>query len=124
MKIPIDSIKPSDKNPRKISEEQFEELKKDMKADPKFLTLRPILVDGRTMEIYAGNQRWQAAKALGWSEVDAEIDTEEEKLQRKRGLADNLHRGVFDYDILANEYEIDELKEAGFSNLELDKIPD
>lgn len=122
MKIPIDSIKTSDKNPRKITEENFEKLKADMKADPKFLEVRPILVDGRTMEIYAGNQRWRAAKALGWTEVSAEIDTEPEEIQRKRGLTDNLHRGEFDYDILANEYEVDELKDAGFTDKDLGNL--
>lgn len=48
-----------EKNPRKISKENLDKLKRSIQEDPEFLVLRKILVnqtkDKKT--VYAGNQR-------------------------------------------------------------------
>lgn len=115
-------LKPYEKNPRRISVEEFENLKVDLEEDKDFFHDRPLLVNrsGGVLTVYAGNQRLQAAKKLGWKEVPCIIrdDLDEETL-RRRIIKDNKHRGEWDYDILANEFEVENLIKWGFSEKEL-----
>lgn len=64
----IDNIKPAPYNPRKINNEQFEELKKSIN-EVGFII--PIIVNKGNNIIIAGHQRTRAAKALGVETVPA-----------------------------------------------------
>lgn len=64
--IDVDSIKPADYNPRKISDLQFEELKKSIKEIGFVI---PILINHKNNTIIAGHQRTKAAKALGIKKI-------------------------------------------------------
>lgn len=90
--VPIDSLRPDPGNPRRITERELERLKKALEDDPDFMRYRPILArpDGT---IYAGNMRWRAAKALGWTEVPAVITDDPEVLVRTRAIRDNQQWG-------------------------------
>ena len=120
--ISISSLTLLDKNPRKISRDQMEKLKESLKEDPEFLEDRPVLVnniDGKHI-VFAGNQRVRAAKALGWKEIPCKVRKNlSEKTMRSRTIKDNKSVGSWDYDILANEYEIDNLIDWGFTPEEL-----
>lgn len=109
-------------NPRQISKENFERLKKSLQRDPEFLKMRPVLCypqDGKLI-IYAGNQRVRAAKDLGWTEIPVVIDEQANLEQiRQRILLDNVEFGEWDKDVLANNWEIEELK-----NLDLPELND
>ncbi len=117
--LPIKQLTPLESNPRKITGVQFDKLKKSLKKDPKFFECRPCLVniepDG-TKRIYAGNQRYQAAKKLGFKEIPCYVDDNlDEKIIHERILKDNVHYGSFDYDILYATYEIDDLIDSGLT---------
>jgi ParB-like chromosome segregation protein Spo0J len=106
-----------ERNPRKISKEQLNKLCKSIAEDPEFLFNRPVLVnlvDGKHI-VYAGNQRVRAAKSLKMEEIPCIIEKDlPYELVQKRILKDNKTYGEFDWDILANEYEIDMLLDCGF----------
>jgi len=130
--LPVSKLKHYERNPRKISKDQFEILKANMLKDTEFLSRRPILVtqteDGTNL-VYAGNQRVRAAKKLGWKELPCIVDIcLSEQQIRDRVIIDNLHNGEFDYDILAADYDPLDLLELGFTesqlNFWLDKEPD
>ena len=115
------------KNPRTITKEDFENLKKRMQKDPKFFEMRPLLIsrNENALTIYAGNQRFEAAKSLKYKTCPGIVeDNVPEDLQRERMIADNLHHGSFDYDILANDFEDVDLIELGFKDFDFKAMKD
>lgn len=113
-------------NPRKITGEQFDKLVLSLKEDPDFFFRRPVLVNKKSGKhlVYAGNQRVLAAKKAGWQEVPAIIDEDlSEAVMRERMLKDNVHHGHWDYDMLANEFEPEDLLMMGFTPDQLSGIP-
>lgn len=123
--IDLKNLKLSDKNPRKIDRNQFAKLCDSISEDPDFLIARPILaqeIDGEFW-VYAGNQRVRAAKKLGWKKIPCIIDKDvPEHLIRRRTVADNIHHGEWDFDILSGLYDPVELLSFGMleNDLHLD----
>ena len=107
-------------NPRTITKENMDKLVKSIKDNADYFEVRPIIVSNRTGEnvIIAGNQRLRAAKILGLEEVPTAIMTglTEEK-EREIAIRDNVELGDWDYEILANEWDAEELKEWGGDSL-------
>ena len=123
--VKLSSLKPNKQNPRSIRSEAFQVLKDSIKRDPELLEFRPLVIDAERM-ILGGNQRFRALKELGFQEIPARWVADGSKLtpaQRRRFiLLDNSPKGMsgeFDYEILANEWELDELLGLGFSNVDL-----
>lgn len=86
MKKSIDSLKLWDKNPREISDERLELLKKYLE---KYGLLSPLKVtpDG---EVLGGNHRLKAIKELGWTEVWVhEVKPKNDKEKLEMALIDN-----------------------------------
>ena len=114
-------------NPRKITKTEMDKLCDSLKKDPDFLQNRPVLINkiNDVLNVYAGNQRVLAAKKLKWKQVPCIIENDlNEDIIKERIIKDNRHSGEWDYDILANEWEIDTLLECGFTEEELElKIP-
>lgn len=97
-------------NPRQISKENFERLKRDISDDPTFLELRPVLVNRQdnVLIVYAGNMRTRAAIELGWVDIPCIVDDDlPVDVMRKRALRDNQEYGEWDHDILANEWDLE-----------------
>jgi ParB-like chromosome segregation protein Spo0J len=120
--IPIQNLSLLERNPRKINKVQFDKLCKSLKEDPGFLERRPCLVNkvGDDLIVYAGNQRVRAAQKLGWHQVPCIIDENlSSPIINSRVVKDNKTYGDFDYDILSSDWEIDELIDAGFTEVEL-----
>jgi len=114
--FPIKHLTLLERNPRKISKEQMNKLCKSIEQDLAFLWNRPILVnlvDGKHV-VYAGNQRVRAAKMLKMKEIPCIIEELQDAVVKQRILKDNKTYGKFDWDILANEYDIDVLLDCGF----------
>lgn len=112
-KLPISKIRKNPKNPRIIKDDRFELLKKSIGQFPQMMELRPIVVDNDGM-ILGGNMRFQAAKDLGWKEVPiirAADLTEEQK--KEFIIKDNVPFGEWDWEVLANEWDQQELAEWG-----------
>ena len=113
--IDIKELVLMDKNPRKISKENFERLKKSLQNNKEFFEARPIICSNRTGKniIIAGNQRYRAAKELGMKKVPCVIMTLTEEKEKEINIRDNVELGEWDYDILANEFNEEDLKDWG-----------
>lgn len=111
----IDSVP---RNPRFIKDERYAALKKSIENDPEMLDYRTLLVyplAGGHYVILCGNMRYLAAKELGFREMPCYVlpaDTPKEKL-RAYIVKDNIAFGQNDWDMLANEWELDELQDFG-----------
>lgn len=105
------------KNPRYIRNDRYEALLKSIKDFPEMLHLREILViehDGRYVAI-GGNMRLIACRELEHETIPCKIlspDTPVERL-REITIKDNNVCGAYDDDILANEWNLDELIDWG-----------
>lgn len=109
-------------NPRQIDKAQFKKLCKSIDEDPDFFGQRPCLVndDGEKLIVYAGNQRLQAAKSMGWKMAPCIISSNlDPQVLKNRILKDNAHYGEFDWDILSSEYEISDMLDAGLTAADL-----
>lgn len=61
-------LKPNPKNPRVISRVALSRLKESIRRDPKFMEMRPIIIDEENM-ILGGHQRLKACMSLGMKEL-------------------------------------------------------
>jgi hypothetical protein len=105
MKIAIEKLKSSGKNPRKITKAAIERLKKSISENPDFFEARPILVNhvGDDYVIIGGHQRLEAAKQLGMTEVPIfAFENLSDDQFDKYMLLDNVNEGKWDVDLLLN----------------------
>ena len=103
-------------NPRTIKKDQFEKLKKSLQDNADYFEARPIILSDRTGEniILAGNQRYKAAKALKMEQVPTiTLHGLTEAREREIIIRDNVNNGDWNVDLLANEWNPDELIEWG-----------
>lgn len=112
----LKDIKLLDRNPRTIRDDDFKKLVQSIEANPDYFEARPLILSDRTGElvIIAGNQRYRAAKELKLKEVPTFLikDLTEER-EKEIIIRDNVSNGQWDFDILANEWEIDQLQDWG-----------
>lgn len=105
-------------NPRTITDSDFETLKQSIKKNKKFFEARPIIISNRTGElvVLGGNQRLRAAKDLKLKEVPTFLIEGLSELEEKEIVVrDNVNNGKWDWDILANEWETENLNEWGLA---------
>ena len=118
----INDIKVNPDNPRFIKDDKFKKLCKSITDFPKMMELRPIVVDSN-MVILGGNMRYRALQELGFTEIEdswvkiADKLTEDEK--KRFMIEDNMPFGEWDFDLLANNFEIGDLLEWGFDEKDL-----
>lgn len=113
MTIPITEIHLNPENPRVIKDERFQKLVKSIKEFPEMLDLRPIVIDENNV-VLGGNMRLKALQELGYKEVPvvhAKDLTEEQK--KEFIIKDNVGYGEWDWDILANDWDPNQLEEWG-----------
>ena len=112
----LSEIKQNPNNPRLIKDEKFQKLVKSSKEFPKMMALRPMVINSDNI-VLGGNMRLKALKELGYKEVPddwvkrAEDLTEEET--RRFIIADNVGFGEHDWELLQNDWDIDELEDWG-----------
>lgn len=112
--VAVGEIKPHPKNPRIIRDTKFKDLKKSIQDAPWMLDLRPIVVNDK-MEILGGSMRYRAIVDLGWTEVPIIIAGGlTEKQEDEFIIKDNNHAGEWDFDIIANQWEMESLADWGF----------
>ena len=109
---PIKDIKPNPNNPRVIKDEKFAKLVQSLKELPEMATVRPIVVNS-DMIVLGGNMRLKAMKEAGWKEVPVEIVDWDEEKQRQFIIKDNVGFGEWDWEMLANEWDAEQLEEWG-----------
>jgi DNA modification methylase len=86
---------------------------------------RPIVVNQRDNVILAGNHTWQAAKALGWSEIAVSFVDVDDQAARKINLIDNRSNDIATYDdaqLVALLKEVEDLAGTGFTDADLRKL--
>ncbi len=121
MRIDIKKIVPNDKNPRVIKGEKFRKLVKSVQEFPEMLELRPIVVD-RNMMVLGGNMRLKACLEAGLQEVPILIaDNLTPEQEAEFIIKDNVGFGEWDWDMMANEWNLDDLESWG---LDLPNIDD
>ena len=112
-RVKISQVKNNPNNPRLIKDDKFHKLVKSIKDFPKMLEIRPIVVND-DMVVLGGNMRLKACKEAGLTEVPiikASDLTEEQ--QKEFIIKDNVGFGDWDWNILANEWDNEELNEWG-----------
>ena len=112
-KVNISKIKTNPNNPRLIKDDKFKKLVKSIKEFPEMLEIRPIVVDKDNI-VLGGNMRLRACQEAGLKEVHIlQADQLTEKQQREFIIKDNVGFGEWDWDDLANEWDVDELEDWG-----------
>jgi hypothetical protein len=114
--IKLTTIKSNPNNPRVIRDEKFKKLVKSIEEFPKMMALRPMVVN-EEMVVLGGNMRLKALKELGYKEVPDDWvksakDLTEDEIRRFI-IADNVGFGEHDWEMLANEWNVDELSDWG-----------
>ena len=121
-KIEINKLQPASYNPRQISNKQYKDLKESIK---KFDLVDPIIIN-KDMTVIGGHQRLKVCKDLKHTEIDCVVLDLTKEEERELNIRLNKSGGEFDMDILANEFEIEELKDWGFKDIDfgfnIDKI--
>jgi len=111
--ISLNKIKTNPNNPRLVKDDKFDKLVNSIKTFPEMLKIRPIVVND-DMIVLGGNMRLKACKEAGLKEVPiikASSLTEEQ--QREFIIKDNVGFGEWDWDMIANEWDKDEIESWG-----------
>lgn len=112
-RVKISEVTINPENPRTIREDKFNDLVKSIKKFPKMLEIRPIAVT-EDMVIVGGNMRFKAAVEAGMKEVPIVIlKGFTEKEQKEFVIKDNIAFGEWDFDMLANEWDVEALSDWG-----------
>ena len=110
--LPIGKIKANPNNPRTIKDDKFFKLVQSLKDLPEMAKVRPVVVN-QDMVVLGGNMRLKAMKDAGWKEVPVEIVDWDEDKQRQFIIKDNVGFGEWDWNMLANEWDNEQLKDWG-----------
>ena len=110
--VKITSIKLNPNNPRIIKDDKFKKLVQSIKDFPEMLNIRPIVVN-KDMIILGGNMRYKACREAGLKEVPIIVTDLSEEKQREFLIKDNTSGGEWDWEVLANEWDVIELESWG-----------
>lgn len=111
--VKISEVKLNPNNPRIIKDDKFKKLVKSIEELPQMLEIRPIVVNA-DMVVLGGNMRLKACKEAGLKEVPIIIaDNLTEEQQREFLIKDNVSGGEWDFEMLANEWDVEQLEDWG-----------
>jgi DNA modification methylase len=111
--VSISEVKPNPNNPRIIKDDKFAKLVQSIKDFPKMLEIRPIVVNS-DMIVLGGNMRLKACKEAGLKKVHIiKADDLTEEQQREFIIKDNVSGGEWDWEQLANEWDVEQLDAWG-----------
>ena len=115
--VKISEVKPNPKNPRILKDDKFKKLVKSIQEFPDMLNKRPLVVFTDTVGKYivlGGNQRLRALKELKHETVPIIVADEWTEEQKNEFLIkDNVGFGEWDWDSLANEWDVEKLDDWG-----------
>ncbi len=120
----VSELIPNDLNPRVMSQKQIEDLKKSLK---KFNLVEIPVVD-RDNKVIAGHQRLMVMKLLGRENEKIEVRVPNRKLTKSEYnqylLTSNRVHGDWDWESLANNFDIETLLSSGFDDTDLSHLFD
>jgi hypothetical protein len=122
--VKIVSVKGNSRNPRFIRDEKFKKLVASLVEFPEMAHLRPLVVD-ENMTVLGGNMRLKAMQELKWKEVPivvAEGLTDAQKDEFV--IKDNVGFGQYNWEMLANEWDAEELTRWGLDIPHFEPEPD
>lgn len=124
----INEIKPNPNNPRIIKDNKFKLLVKSIQEFPEMLELRPIVIDENNV-VLGGNMRLKACIEAGLKDVPVKIASLSEQQKKEFIVKDNVSFGEWDWDDLANNWNVEELTEWGldipaFNNNDIEQKED
>lgn len=111
------------KNPRFIKDDRYLALKKSIEEAPEMLSIREIVVyplENGHYVVIGGNMRLRACQEIGYKELPCKIlplETPVAKL-REYTIKDNIAFGSNDWDVIANEWDTEELAEWGMEGMD------
>jgi DNA modification methylase len=111
-RVPIGTIKNNPNNPRIIKDDKFKKLVQSIKDLPEMAEVRPVVVNA-DMVVLGGNMRLKAMREAGWKDVPIQVVDWDEDKQRQFIIKDNVSGGEWDWEMLANEWDTEELQEWG-----------
>jgi len=116
----LDELTDYYKNPRSLSEKEFKQLKTSL--DKFGMIDKPIVNADSANTIIGGHQRKHVLEASGVKECECWVPDREltAKEVEELNIRLNKNTGSWDFDTLANEFELDDLLEWGFDKGELD----
>ena len=121
----IKDLKPATYNPRQITKKQYNDLKESIVS---FGLVDPIIINKNGNIVIGGHQRLKICKELKYKDVDCVVLDLDKEQERELNIRLNKSGGEWDMDILANEFDMEELKEWGFKDIEfglnIDKLDD
>ena len=118
--VSISEVKINPNNPRFIKDDKFKKLVQSIKDFPEMMNIRPIVVN-KEMIILGGNMRFKASIEAGLKEVPILITDLTESQQKEFLIKDNVSGGDWDWDMLANEWDLNDVTKWG---LDLPIYPD
>jgi hypothetical protein len=110
--VKLSEVKLNPNNPRLIKDDKFKKLVQSIKDFPEMLNIRPIVVN-QDMIILGGNMRYKACKEAGLKEIPIIKTDLTEEQQREFLIKDNTSGGEWDWEVLANEWDNEQLEEWG-----------
>jgi len=109
----VSQIKPNPNNPRLIKDNKFKQLVKSIQDFPQMLELRPIVIDENNM-VLGGNMRLKACIEAGLTDVPVlHANNLSEEKKKEFIVKDNVGYGEWDWDDLANNWNVEELTDWG-----------
>jgi len=116
--IDLSTITENPTNPRFIDKGKFEQLKNSIREFPEMMKLRPIVIDSDRV-VLGGNMRLAALRDMDFQEVPDEwivsADELTEEQKKEFIIKDNVGFGDWDWEILANEWDVQDLIDWGLA---------
>lgn len=118
--IPIHTLDFNPNNPRTITQHGFDSLKRSITQNG---FVKPIVVN-HDMTIIDGHQRVRVMDQLNHKTIPAIVVNVDQQTAEKMGLQLNAAGGRHDFDVLANYFDTDILRDAGFEWWEMGIMDD
>ncbi len=120
----VKDLLPYEKNPRRITDKQMLDLQRSLKK----FNLAEIPAINRDGKIVAGHMRVKALILLGRGEEEIEVRVPSRNLTESEFkdylLTSNRSGGSWDFDLLAGNFNLEELTLSGFDDIDLSHIFD
>jgi hypothetical protein len=117
--IKIEDLIFAEYNPRKLTKKEYKDLKESLE---KFGIVDPVIVNNnaeRANILVGGHQRVRIWKELGNKTIPAvEIDLTFER-EKELNIRLNKNIGSWDFDMMGNNFDVEELTEWGFKESEV-----
>lgn len=115
--VKLSEIKLNEDNPRTINHKQMKRLVKSIQDFPEMTQLRPIVIDENN-SILGGNMRYRAMQQLGYAETEVvKVSELTDEQKREFIIKDNIPFGDWDWDVLANKFDAEELNDWGLDEV-------